>query len=155
MLKKYFYIIGICVLLYSCHNPSHKLSFNIKRQILYSCDSNPIYHLTIDNDSITKKGFPFEGGVILSWNDSINNPPKEINILHVSSNYLFSKGGIETNIKYFKLKPNCSYLIEKWGEGKPSFYIRVWTNSTGSVYKTTHPQCGIESLNNPELPTPR
>lgn len=141
MSNKYFYIISLCLLLCSCFDSGHKLSFDVKNQTINSCNSSPIYHLSINNDSITKKGFPFEGGVLLSWDNTITSPPMEVNIQHIPSNYTYSKGGLESNLKYFKLKPNCSYLIEKWGFGKASFNIRVWTDSNGRVYKTTHPEC--------------
>ncbi|MNF06055.1 hypothetical protein D3C80_2059280 [compost metagenome] len=46
----------------------------------------------------------------------------------------------------FKFKPNCKYTIEKSGGGNPAFKIRVWTDSFGKVFKTTHSSCGLKTL---------
>ena len=75
---------------------------------------------------------------------------KEISISEIPKTYKITKGGIKINKSEYRLSSNSVYLIEKFGGGKPPFYIRIWTDSLGKVVKTTHPKCGLQSLDNGE-----
>lgn len=151
LMVKYFYIAFVGLGLLGCKHPDHELSFDLQRQIILNCNGNPINNLTIDNDSIKKNGFPLEGGLLIFWNGTAGvRTPNELDLSNMPSEYEVSKGGrVYKGHKYF-FKPNCSYTIKKFGGGISEFIIRVWTDSLGKVYKTTHPKCGLKSLENDE-----
>lgn len=146
-MKKYFYIIGISILCFSCHKSNNELKFDMERQIFCNCDNSPIRNLSITNDSISKNGFLFEGTFMLYWNGKKNEKiPKKINLSNIPDNYILTKGGLPIKVKNYKLKPLCSYLVEKKGFERPSFLLRIWTDSNGKIFKTTHSKCGLKSL---------
>jgi len=89
--------------------------------------------LRIYNDSIKKDGL-YEAGESLLWNNTIS-PPHELSLDSIPKGY---------GIRKIRLEPNCRYAIEE--SEYMYFVIRIWTDSTGRVYKTTHPKCGLESL---------
>lgn len=147
IISKYSCLIMISVLVFSCKKTKHELSYNVKEQVFYSCNRSPLRNLRISNDSIKKDGFLFEGAWLLSWNGKEGNDIlSELKLQNLPNNYTLTKGGLRVDSKICKLKPNCSYLVEKFGGGQPSFFIRIWTNSISNVYKTTHPKCGLKSL---------
>lgn len=144
---RYIFIIIAILSLSACNK--HEFSFDVKQQIFYSCNGIPIRNLTIKNDSIKNDGFPLEGTVSIYWNgnagDKILN---EIDLSNIPNSYILKKGGFQTKNKNYKLKPYSSYTVEKFGGGRPSFYLKIWTDSSGKVFKTTHPKCGLKSLEN-------
>lgn len=151
MKTKFFLIFFYGFLFAACDYREHKLAFNTQKQILYSCDSSSIRNLSIKNESITKDGFPVEGGILITWEGKEGDKiVKEISISEIPKTYKITKGGIKINKSEYRLSSNSVYLIEKSGGGKPSFYIRIWTDSLGKVFKTTHPKCGLQSLDNGE-----
>ena len=133
----------IIFLLTSCKRTHHEFYFDIKNQKMVCCDNSPIYQLTIDNDSTTVDNFPYEGGMVLVWEGDRSIAPREFSFNNIPALYCFSKG---KSAKNFKFKPSCKYYIKKYGGGNPSFKIKVWTDSNGKVYKTTHPSCGLKTL---------
>lgn len=152
LIMRSYFILALCVILFiSCDSRGHKLAFDLQKQVFYSCDSSPIRNLSIDNDSITKDGLSFEGGMMINWDGNVDDEiVKEISINEIPKNYKFTKGGLKADKSEYKLRANSVYLIEKYGGGKSSFYIRIWTDSAGKVYKTTHSKCGLKSLENDE-----
>ncbi|MDY3529819.1 hypothetical protein PG593_08530 [Riemerella anatipestifer] len=149
-MKTKFILILFCGYLFSsCDNRGHSLAFNLQKQVFYSCDSSPIRNLSIRNDSITIDGLSIEGAMLISWDGNVDDEiAKEISVSEIPKNYKFTKGGLKADKSDYKLRGNSAYLIEKFGGGKSSFYLRIWTDSTGKVFKTTHPECGLKSLQN-------
>ncbi|AND64192.1 hypothetical protein B0A78_11495 [Flavobacterium columnare NBRC 100251 = ATCC 23463] len=154
---KYFYTISLVFLLISCNSDTvHQIYFDVEKQVLYSCNESPLKNISIESDSISKEGFPINESMMLVWNNNQKSPPLEISFKKIPVYYTYTKGGIKRNIKYFNLKPNCSYFIEKWGGGKKSFIVKIWTDSLRNIYKTTHKDCGSKStLGNIEAPAPQ
>lgn len=148
---KYFYIAFVGLALLGCKRPGHELSFDVQRQVIISCNNNPIKKLSMENDSIKKNGFPLEGGLLIFWEGETSvRVPNELDLSNIPSGYVITKGGRDYKGRKYFFKPNSSYLIEKFGGGISEFYIRVWTDSLGRVYKTTHPNCGLKSLESNE-----
>lgn len=148
---KYFYIAFIGLVLLGCRRSSHELSFDLQKQVIVNCNNNQLNNLSIENDSINKKGFPVEGGLLIYWNGSAGvRTPNELNLSNIPSEYEVSQGGRVYKGKKYFFKPKSSYTIKKFGGGRSSFYLRVWTDSLGRVYKTTHPKCGLKSLESGE-----
>lgn len=147
-MKTIFFLILFCGFLFvSCDNRVHNLAFDIQKQVFYSCDSSPIRNLSIKNDSITIDGFPIEGDMLITWDGNVDDQiVKEISTFEIPKKYKFTKGGLKADKNEYKLRTNSVYLIEKFGGGKSSFYLRIWTDSTGKVFKTTHSKCGLKSL---------
>lgn len=148
---KYFYIAFIGVVLLGCKRPDHELSFDIQKQVIVNCNNNQLNKLSIENDSINKKGFPVEKGLLIYWNGTAGvRTPKELDLSNIPSGYRVMRGANDYEGYKYIFKPNSSYLIEKFGGGQTAFYLRVWTDSLGRVYKTTHPNCGLKSLESNE-----
>lgn len=151
LMVKYFYIAFVCLGLLGCKRTGHELSFDLQRQVIISCNSNPINNLTIKNDSIKKNGFPLEGGLLIFWEGSTSvRIPNELDLSNIPLEYVVRQGGREYKGHKYFFKPNCSYMIKKFGGGISEFIIRVWTDSLGRVYKTTHSKCALKSLENDE-----
>lgn len=140
---KYNLLLIIILLFNSCKRTHHEFYFNTKEQKIISCDNVPMRSLSIDNDSIKIDGFPYERGVILDWEGDVSSTPISFSFDNIPNEYHYFEGKSAIN---FKFKPNCKYTLEKSGGGSPSFKIRVWTDSKGKVYKTTHAECGLETL---------
>ncbi|KAA5535579.1 hypothetical protein [Paenimyroides baculatum] len=148
---KHIYIVLVSLVFLGCKRQDHELSFNIQRQVFLTCNSNPIKNLTIKNDSIKSNNFAVEAGLLIYWNGETSvRIPNELDLSNIPSGYIIRQGGrnYEGN-KYF-FKPNSSYTIKKFGGGKAGFYLRVWTDSLGKVFKTTHSKCGLKSLHSGE-----
>ena len=79
------------------------------------------------------------------WIDSVNKAPKRLNFKKINPGYELMIDGLLSENKLI-LKPNESYVIQKWGSGGVPFKIKIWVDSKGDVNKTSHPYCGIESL---------
>ena len=151
LMVKYFYIAFVGLGLLGCKRPDHELSFDIKKQVIVSCNNNQLNKLSIENDSIKKNGFPLEGGLLIFGNGTAGvRAPNELDLSNIPSEYVVRQGGRNYKGHKYFFKPNCSYMIEKFGGGRSSFYLRVWTDSLGRVYKTTHPKCGLKSLESGE-----
>lgn len=124
------YIITVLVVLFSsCQN--HKMYFDIEKQELISCNKKDFRSLGIDDEN---------DAYLLIWKDTINDVPQIINFNNLPKGYEVTMSGMKT-IKSFKLKPNMKYELEKYGGGQNSHIIKIWTDATGKVYKTTHPNC--------------
>jgi len=148
---RYIYIGFVSLVLLGCKQQDHELSFDIQRQVLSSCNSNPIDRLSIENDSIKSNNFAVEAGLLIYWNGDTNvKIPNELNLSNIPSGYIIRQGGRDYKGRKYIFKPNSSYTIEKYGSGRAGFYLRVWTDSLGRVFKTTHPKCGLKSLDNGE-----
>ncbi len=122
------------------HPPHHEMYFNIDKQQLICCDKIKLGMLHIDDDS-------HKESISLFWehDKTINNPPEFLDLNNIPNGYKITSGGLKRK-KPFRLPVNSSYTIEKSGGGSPSFKIRIWTDSKGKVYKTTHSECGLKSL---------
>lgn len=129
--------------MFSCKRTHHEFYFDIKEQKVVSCDKVPFYSLYIDNDSITKKGFNYDYGAILEWKGDRQLTPYDFSFNNIPKEFHYFKGESAVN---FKFKANSKYTLEKSGGGSPSFKIRIWTDLNGKVFKTTHSNCGLESL---------
>lgn len=148
---KYFYIAFVGLGLLGCKRPDHELSFDLQRQIILNCNGNPIKNLTIKNDSIKSNNFAVEAGLLIYWEGETSvRIPNELDLSNIPSEYEVSQGGRVYKGKKYFFKPKSSYTIKKFGGGISSFYLRVWTDSLGKVYKTTHPKCGLKSLESGE-----
>lgn len=141
--QKYVFLIILIFLFFSCKRTHHEFYFDVKEQKVISCDNVPIYSLSINNDSIKANGFLYEGGIILDWEGDRHSTPLNFSFNKIPNEYHYFEGKSATS---FKFKPNCKYTLEKSGGGSPSFKIRVWTDSIGKVYKTTHSICGLKTL---------
>lgn len=146
MIHKYYRLVFLFVLpfiLFSCKRTHHEFYFDIKDQKMICCDNVRVYQFTINNDSITAKGFPYESGKVITWEGDRGLAPLEFSFNNIpkSFHYFESKSAIN-----FKFKPNNTYSIKKFGGGNPSFKIRVWTDSKGKVFKTSHSTCGLKTL---------
>lgn len=132
-------VLGIGYYLMS-HPRHHDIYFNIDEQQLISCDKIKFRMLSLKNENN-------EESLNLFWenNKDITDPPEFLDLNNIPKEYRITSGGIKS-IRPFRLKFNTSYSIEKSGGGSPSFKIRIWTDSRGKVYKTTHSSCGLESL---------
>lgn len=142
---KYFLVLMLMLSILSCKRTHHEFYFDIKQQKVVSCDKVPIYSLDIENDSIKADGFLYEGGGLFVWKGDISSAPRDFSFEKIPKEYHYFKGGILSKLN-FKFKPNCKYTLEKSGGGSPSFKIRIWTDSTRKVYKTTHSECGLKTL---------
>jgi hypothetical protein len=131
-------IIILMFVLNSCQK--HSIYFDIKTQEVISCNNLAISSLSIDNDSIMPNGFPFEGSVFFTWQGELDLIPSNFSFDNIPKEYKCTKGGIIYKGKV-KLKPNCTYTLQKSGNGLSPCVIKIWTNSKGIVYKTTHPIC--------------
>lgn len=143
---RYFLTLSIIFILFfaSCIRQNHLLYFDIEDQTFCSCNSISITNLSIKNDSITNTGFPVEGGVLISFSgDSNEKIANCIKLNNIPNNYKVFIGGKYLNQHDYKLKPNSSYTVEKYGSGTTSFLLRIWTDSLGRVFKTTHPNCEL------------
>lgn len=148
---KYVYIVFVSLFMLGCKRQDHELSFDIQKQVILNCNSNPIDNLTITNDSIKSNNFGVEAGLLIYWNGDTNvKIPNELNFSNIPSGYIIRQGGRDYKGRKYIFKPNSSYTIEKFGGGRSEFYLRVWTDSLGKVVKTTHPKCGLQSLDNGE-----
>jgi hypothetical protein len=125
-------IIVITILLTSC-NTNHKMYYDLEKQELLSCNNLPFYNLSIDG---------INDGIHIYWEDSIKTPDA-INLNNIPDGYYKTTGGIKRK-KPFKLKPNNEYTISKSGLGKMTHMIKIWTDATGNVYKTTNPNCDCD-----------
>lgn len=125
---------SLVIMLCSCSG--HDMYYDINNQKLISCDKKRFRMLEISGES---------DGVLLFWSDTARQAPKILSLNHISKEYEIRTGGLKRNKPFF-LIPNESYLITKSGSGEPDYSIRIWTNSKGTVFKTTHPKCGLESL---------
>ncbi|SNR84334.1 hypothetical protein [Flavobacterium sp. ov086] len=142
-IKKYGFLLILAVLLSSCKITDHEFYFDIKQQAIKSCDNVGILKLMIKNDSIKLGGFLYEDGKFLVWKGDPGLAPDEFSFINVNKDFHYFEG---KSARDFKFKSNCKYTIENSGGGNPSFKIRIWTDSVGKVYKTTHPTCGLKSL---------
>lgn len=142
------FLFVLTFLFYSCKRSLHEFYFDVKNQKVISCDKVRFYELFIKNDSITEDNFPYESGKILVWKGDRGFAPYEFSFNKIPESFYFFKG---KSAKRFKFKSNCRYIIEKGGGGSPSFRIKVWTDSKGKVYKTTHPSCGLETLSSSDF----
>ena len=115
----------------SCSN--HKMYYNVDKQELISCNKLSFYNLSIDgvNDDIH-----------IYWRDYINTP-EVLNLNNISDGYKKTSGGIK-RMRPFRLEPNSEYTISKSGLGKMTHMIKVWTDTTGKVFKTTNPNCDCD-----------
>jgi len=149
---KYIYIGFVGLVLLGCKRQGHELSFDLQRQVFFNCNSNPINNLSIENDSIKQNGFPIEGGLLIYWNEETSGGiPYELDLSNIPSGYAIRKGGREYKGHKYFFKPCSSYTVKKFGGGKTEFYLRIWTDSFGKVFKTTHPVCGLKSLEDGEV----
>jgi hypothetical protein len=82
-------------------------------------------------------------GKVIDWKGERALTPLDFSFNKIPKGYHYFEGKSATN---FKFKPNCKYTLEKFGGGSPSFQIKIWTDSKGKVYRTTHPTCGLKSL---------
>lgn len=114
----------------------HNIYFDISSQELRSCDGKRLRNIEIESELES---------VGLFWTDTLNKAPKSLNLNKLPKGYKLSINGLHFN-KSFNLKSNTSYTIEKWGSGGVNFKIRIWIDSKGNISKTSHPKCGIESL---------
>lgn len=116
--------------------------FDIETQELKSCGKG-FYTFEITHDSIVYESTNF------TWNydKSKEKIPKKINLNNIPNGYDFFNG-IEYNL--FHLEKNRKYKITFYTYlflgGREVYIINIWTDSTGRVYKTTHSDCGLESL---------
>lgn len=138
-----FFLLMLIFLMLSCRRTRHEFYFDVKSQKVVSCDKVPMYSLSIDNDSIKASNFLYERGVILDWEGDIDSIPLDFSFDSIPKEYHYFQGKSAVN---FKFRPNCKYTLEKSGGGSPSFKIRIWTDSKGKVYKTTHSSCGLKTL---------
>ncbi|MFB3388684.1 hypothetical protein [Flavobacterium sp. LAR06] len=127
-----FWMISFAILLCSC--TGHDMYYDINNQKLISCNNKKFRMLEISGKS---------DEVSLFWSDTVQDAPKILSLNHIPKEYEIRTGGLKRNRPFF-LIPNESYLIIKSGSGESNHSIRIWTNSKGSVYKTTHPQCGMK-----------
>lgn len=142
-MNKYGFLLILAILLSSCKTTDHEFYFDIKQQSIKSCDNKGIFNLMIKNDSIKPDGFLYEGGKFLVWKGNLSLVPEEFSFININKDFHYFEG---KSARDFKFKSNCKYTIEKSGGGNPSFKIRIWTDSMGKVYKTSHPSCGLKSL---------
>lgn len=148
---KYIYIGFVGLFLLGCKRQDHELSFDIQKQVILNCNSNPIDNLTIKNDSIKSNNFAVEAGLLIYWSGEISvRIPNELDLSNIPSGYIIRQGGRSYEGNKYVFKPNSSYTIKKFGGGRSEFYLRVWTDSLGKVVKTTHPKCGLQSLDSGE-----
>jgi hypothetical protein len=142
-IRKYGFLLILTILLSSCKTTDHEFYFDINKQSIKSCDNERIVKLLIQNDSIKPDGFLYEGGKFLIWKGNPSLAPDEFSFININKDFHYFEG---KSAKDFKFKSNCKYTIEKSGGGNPSFKIRILTDSLGKVSKTTHPTCGLKSL---------
>ncbi|GEM55542.1 hypothetical protein B0A58_00325 [Flavobacterium branchiophilum NBRC 15030 = ATCC 35035] len=134
--KKILLLLISFLLFISCKY-KNDIFFDIEKQQLNSCDGllrNII--LSSDND-----------GISLFWNNTTKSAPKSLKLNNIPKGYEVTTKGLLRKNK-FKIMPNTKYSIEKWGNGAESFTINIWTDSNGKVFKTSHPICGIDNLQN-------
>lgn len=131
-MRKYITIV-LVILFSSCQN--HKMYFDIEKQELISCNKSPFTYLGIEDEN---------DAYSLIWEDTIKDVPCILNFNKLlPKEYEVKKNGLKI-IKSFKLEPNMEYTLVKSGYGKMTHMIKVWTNSIGKVYKTTHPNCDCD-----------
>ncbi|NRT13768.1 hypothetical protein HNP99_000093 [Flavobacterium sp. 28A] len=126
------------LLLTSCQK--HNIYFDTKTQKVISCNDIPISSFSIENDSIKPDGFPYEAAMLFKWEGNVHLIPSSFSFDSIPKEYISTKGGLIYKSKV-KLNPNCRYTIEKSGNGLSPCIIKIWINSKGYVYKTTHPVC--------------
>lgn len=119
--------------------PKHDISFVVSGQKIVSCNGNPIRNISIEMDSVNNKGYKVGEIFILIWKDRESEPPSEISINNIPSGYSLMDGLVAT--ERLKIKENSSYIIKKYGGGREPATIKIWTDSLGNVYKTTHFTC--------------
>jgi hypothetical protein len=136
-------LLLLIILLSSCKSSDHEFYFDIHEQSIITCDQQPIIKLLITNDSIKPDGFLYEKGSFLVWNGNQSSAPAKLSLNKISKGYYYFEGKSAID---FRLKPKNTYTIEKSGGGNPSFKIRIWTDLNGKIYKTTHQNCGLKSL---------
>lgn len=120
------------------HPRHHEMYFNIDKQQLVCCDKIKLGMLHFDDDN-------HKESISLFWEHNETNPPEFLDLNNIPNGYKNTTGGLKRK-KKFRLSINSSYTIEKSGGGSPSFKIRIWTDSSGKVYKTTHSICGLKTL---------
>ena len=129
IINKLLSIFIISILFSSC--TTHHIHFDIEKQQLISCNSSSFLSLSING---------INNNVSIKWKGNINETPHSLDLNNIPKGYDEIDGGIK-RIKPFKLLPNSLYTISKDGMGRNPHYIRIWTDSKGKVYKTTHPNC--------------
>lgn len=131
-LKTYFTLFIIaCFVFTSCEG--NEMSFNLKKQIINSCNSKGIRNLYIRNDSIADF-------YTIRCSKS-TEAPKSIKLNNINKNYKIYKGWSSTsiNLTEFKLLPNSHYIIERSQGDASSFKIFVTTNANGKIIKVSTP----------------
>lgn len=129
-------LLVISFFLFSCKKP--KISFDLAKQELTECSNYGLKEVTIDNDSIDKKGFAVELPIILKWEG--NTPtPRKISFNNVLKYYKITKDG--KRLVSLKLMKNASYKISYHIIDKQDTEIKVWTNKNGKIYKATNENC--------------
>jgi len=141
-----FFIVLIFGFHLMSHPPQYELSFKVNEQKLVECNSRQLLSFSIENDSITKDNGAYEMTKIITWDNEGQQAPYEFSFKDIPEGYSLFGYKNNTSLNKLELKPNCSYTIEQYGGGGINFKIRIWTDSSGRVYKTTHPVCGLKSL---------
>ena len=119
----------LLLILFCCSCQKHKMYYDIENQRLVSCNNIAFNYFSVEDN--TEK-FTF------IWKDSTKGAPLSINLKKIPKGFS-CRDGLKDRI--FQMKPNKTYLIEKSGQGKISNMIKIWSNSSSNVYKTTHSNC--------------
>jgi hypothetical protein len=121
-----YFIILICVMLYSCSEPLG-IYIDIKKQAIVSCDGEGLKEIGIESDF---SGVKLEGrGSIIYFNEK--------NDVFRTSLY-----GDVVYDYVLKLRPNCSYVVTKYnGYDRGPFKITFKTDAAGKVIKASDENC--------------
>ena len=119
---------------FSCE--SNAISFDIRNQEVKSCDGKRISRLSIENDSI------FERFNIFCF-DSIKTIPTSINLIKLPDGYFVQNyvNNLHAPSRQLILSASSSYTITMSGGDVGSYKIRIWTDTSRLIYKTSTPFC--------------
>src|SRR6266536_5061449 len=127
----YFLIVSVFS---SCY--SNAIYFDVNAQSICSCNAKEIRQVYIKNDSSSEV-------YLISWTDTILVAPKIINLKNIETGYSLYKGWNkkQISINEFKLAVLSTYTIERVQDDATTYKVKVWTDKTGNINKTSRSTC--------------
>jgi len=130
----------ILIVLISCN--SNAIYFDIETQSLQSCNSKGIKRIYVEDESSTET-------YLISWTDTVSTAPDNIKLKNIQCGYNIYKGWKDEQINAynFKLLPSKAYVIKRVQGDASSFKIKIWTDNSGNISKTSHSSCSSTGTN--------
>lgn len=134
-MKRISFWTFIIIVFPSCFK-SNEIYFDIGDQSIKSCNSQGLYKLDIQNDSLNEF-------YSIIWKDSTKDSPKILKITNIDAGYKIFKGWERNPIpnSNFHLKKYSSYAIEKSQGDATPFKVKLFTDENGYVIRSDPNKC--------------